>query len=295
MKSLAVVSFFAVAALVGLPVGAQTVAPPAPPPAMPAGVAPQPYQPPYQQMPATQPPQGLLPGQNAEDFSDNQVGEAPPQAPLPLPGGDEVGAGIQAQPVQYDPNSPADPANQNVVYPPADLGPDNEIAQSYDDGYDPQAYTQFQSALAPSVGGTTTAYGNVWSPYASTVGAGFSPYASCGHWADVRVRLDLGFGLELGLGAVSLRPLAPRAGRGWSWVLERCGDRPGSPGARAAAMSAGRRSRRGACASPPAPAGDRPGGSRRRPASAPRAPRSSLHAICRRCSRGRPSCRTTGC
>jgi uncharacterized membrane protein YgcG len=218
MKSLAVVSFFAVAALVGLPVGAQTVAPPAPPLAMPAGVAPPPYQPPYQQMPATQPPQGLPPGQNAEDFSDNQVGEGPPQGLLPLPAGDEVG--IQGQPpAQYDPNNPADPANQNVVYPPADLGPDNEIAQSYDDGYDPQAYTQFQSALAPYGSWyDDPTYGNVWSPYASTVGADFMPYASCGHWLMSEYGWTWVSDLSWGWAPFHYGRWIPITGRGWSWV-----------------------------------------------------------------------------
>jgi uncharacterized membrane protein YgcG len=218
MKSLAVVSFFAVAALFGLPVGAQTIAPPAPPVAMPAGVAPPPYQPPYQQMPALQPPQGRPPGQNAEDFSDNQV-EAPPQPPLPLPGSDEAGVDLQGPPAQYDPNNPADAANQNIAYPPADLGPDNEIAQSYDDGYDPQAYTQFQTALAPYGSWyDDPTYGNVWSPYASSVGADFMPYASCGHWLMSEYGWTWVSDLSWGWAPFHYGRWIPITGRGWSWV-----------------------------------------------------------------------------
>jgi hypothetical protein len=208
-----------VAALFGLPVGAQTVAPPVSPVAMPAGIAPPPYQPPYQQMPAAAPPQGPLPGQNPEDFADNQVGDAQPQAPLPLPGSDEAGAGIAAQPAQYDPNNPADPANQNVAYPPADLGPDNEIAQSYDDGYDPQAYTQFQTALAPYGSWyDDPTYGNVWSPYASTVGTDFVPYASCGHWLMSEYGWTWVSDSSWGWAPFHYGRWIPITGRGWSWV-----------------------------------------------------------------------------
>ena len=129
-------------------------------------------------------------------------------------------------------------------------------------------------------GTTTASYGYVWSPAASIVGAGFSPYATRGHWVLIGVRLDLGLRLELGLGAVPLRPLDhPRRPRGAGFP-ERCGVRPGSPGARATATSAGRRFRRAACASRAASASDRPGGSRRPAASAPRAPRSFRRAIC---------------
>ncbi|HZL16302.1 MAG TPA: DUF6600 domain-containing protein, partial [Polyangia bacterium] len=218
MKSLAVVSFFAAAALCGLPVGAQTVAPPVPLGAMPAGVAPPLYRPPYQQTPAP-PPEGVLPGQNPEDFANNQVDEAQTQAPLPLPGSDQAGLGVPAPPAQYDPNNPADPANQNLVYPPADLGPDNEIAQSYDDGYDPQAYTQFQTALAPyGSWSDDPTYGNVWSPYASTVGSDFVPYASCGHWLMSEYGWTWISDLSWGWAPFHYGRWIPITGRGWSWV-----------------------------------------------------------------------------
>ena len=66
---------------------------------------------------------------------------------------------------------------------PPDLGPDDEIAQSYDDGYDPQAYTQFQDALAPyGTWENDDSYGEVWTPAAGVVGANFVPYGTGGHW-----------------------------------------------------------------------------------------------------------------
>jgi hypothetical protein len=215
MKSLAVVSFFAVAALFGLPAGAQIAAPTAQPAPMPPGVYP-----PYQQVPAA-PPQGLSPGQNPDDFADNQVAEPQPQAPLPLPGSNEAEVNIPAPAPapQYDPNNPADPANQNVAYPPADLGPDNQIAQTYDDGYDPQAYTQFQTALAPYGSWyDDPTYGNVWSPYASTVGSDFVPYASCGHWLMSEYGWTWDSDLSWGWAPFHYGRWIPITGRGWSWV-----------------------------------------------------------------------------
>src|SRR6185437_10323173 len=168
MKSLIVVSLFGASVLLGLPACAQQM----PPPYAPPQLQPPPYAPPQLQPPQLQ----QMPQVPAAP--DNQDG-------LPLPTGDEMavppGAELQEG---YDPNSPEYPNAANAAdYPPADLGPDNEIAQSYDDGYDAQAYTQFQTALAPYGGWDyDSSYGYVWSPSASIVGAGFSPYATCGHW-----------------------------------------------------------------------------------------------------------------
>src|SRR5580692_1061168 len=149
MKSLIVVSLIGASALLGLPAGAQQMPPPYAPP-----VPPQLQQPQVQQVPDTQ-----ADGPPAGDETVVLPGAEPPQG--------------------YDPNSPNGqgyPSAQNAAdYPPADLGPDNEIAQSYDDGYDAQAYTQFQTALAPYGGWDyDSSYGYVWSPSASIVGTGFS-------------------------------------------------------------------------------------------------------------------------
>jgi len=159
--------------------------------------------------------------------------------PQSLPGADPY-AVPQPQdeappPNAYDPNAPYDP---NVAYDPnafdpnayegngvdpnqqavPNLGPDNDIAQTYDDGYDPQAYTQFQDALTPY--GTWTdddSYGEVWTPAASIVGNNFMPYASCGHW----IRSEYGWtwvsDWNWGWAPFHYGRWIARAGR-WSWV-----------------------------------------------------------------------------
>ncbi len=159
MKRGMLVSVMSLAGLAAVPAGAQTFQP-----APPAGQ--------MQPAPQLEPP--------------------PPYAPPPaeveqLPLGTEPDAG---QPYQ-DPSQmaaqqpPIDQGDPNAYYEQeaVDLGPDNDIAQTYDDGYDPQAYTQFQTALAPyGSWDYDDSYGYVWTPAMSIVGAGFEPYASCGHW-----------------------------------------------------------------------------------------------------------------
>ena len=185
MKSLIVVSLVGASVLLGLPAGAQQMPPPYAPP-----VAPQLHQPQVQQVPEGQ----------AEG--------------LPLPTADEVTVvpGTETQ-EGYDPNL------QNPVdYAPADLGPDNEIAQSYDDGYDAQAYTQFESALAPFGGWDyDSSYGYVWSPSASIVGAGFSPYATGGHFALTEYGWTWVSDWSWGWAPFHYGRWITRAGR-WSWV-----------------------------------------------------------------------------
>ena len=195
MKSLIVVSLFGASVLLGLPAGAQQMPPPYAPPVPPQLQ----QQPQVQQVPDPQ-------------------GEG-----VPLPTADEVTVlpGTEAQ-QGYDPNAPnaqGYPNAQNAVdYPPADLGPDNEIAQSYDDGYDAQAYTQFQTALAPYGGWDyDSSYGYVWSPSASIVGAAFSPYATGGHWALTEYGWTWVSDWNWGWAPFHYGRWITRAGR-WSWV-----------------------------------------------------------------------------
>ena len=110
-----------------------------------------------------------------------------------------------------------------------------------------------------------------------------------------RVRLDLGLGLELGLGAFSLRPLdhARRPLELGSGIDVGSGLGLLAVGRRLRRMVAASAARRAPRRRLPAP--DRRGGSLRRPASARRAQPSSRRGTCRGCSRGRPSCRTIGC
>jgi len=97
------------------------------------------------------------------------------------------------QPYQTDPSllpPPYQPPNADEyatdpaqVDWPQDVTPEEDTADSYDDGYDAQAYTQFQDELAPYGDwiddGT---YGRVWVPTTAIVGDDFTPYYSGGHW-----------------------------------------------------------------------------------------------------------------
>jgi hypothetical protein len=189
MKRGMLVSVLSLVGLAAVPAGAQTL-PPAPPPGQ------------MQQAPQLEPP--------------------PPYAP-PRMDGEQLPLGNE---VQGDGQTYVDPS-QMAVQPedpsayeqqPIDLGPDNEIAQSYDDGYDPQAYTQFQSALSPYGNWDyDDSYGYVWSPAASVVGSGFAPYASCGHW----IRSEYGWtwvsDWNWGWAPFHYGRWVVRA-TGWSWV-----------------------------------------------------------------------------
>ena len=66
---------------------------------------------------------------------------------------------------------------------PQDIAAEEASVDSYDDGYDPQAYSQFQGELSPYGDwiddGT---YGRVWVPATSIVGNDFTPYYTGGHW-----------------------------------------------------------------------------------------------------------------
>jgi len=197
MKSLIVVSLVGASVLLGLPAGAQQMPPPYAPPVSPQ--LQQPQVPPQLQQPQVQ-----------------QVPDAQGDG-LPLPAGDETVVLPGAEPQQgYDPNVP-NPANA-AEYPPADLGADNEIAQSYDDGYDAQAYSQFQTALAPYGGWDyDSSYGYVWSPSASIVGTGFSPYATGGNWALTEYGWTWVSDWSWGWAPFHYGRWITRAGR-WSWV-----------------------------------------------------------------------------
>ena len=179
---------------------------------MPAPYAP-PVPPQLQQMPQVE---QVLPadGQQGAPMPDAQgevqIVGGPPAGELALPTGDE------AQP-PYDPNLP-NGQNAAANYPPADLGPDNDIAQSYDDGYDPQAYSQFQTELDPyGAWDYDNSYGYVWSPAASIVGAGFSPYATRGHWALTEYGWTWVSDWNWGWAPFHYGRWITRAGR-WSWV-----------------------------------------------------------------------------
>jgi hypothetical protein len=94
-----------------------------------------------------------------------------------------------ADPYQMpDPYQPPDPydtaADPSQIDWPQDTTAEEPAVDDYDDGYDPQAYSEFQDDLAPYGNwiddGT---YGRVWQPEGSLVGAEFTPYYTGGHWA----------------------------------------------------------------------------------------------------------------
>jgi hypothetical protein len=195
---------FGAAVLLGLPAGAQVGGGGQ---QMPAPYAP-PVPPQLQQRPQIEqvPAQDAQEGAPLDGQGDVQIVGGPPAGELALPTGDE------AQPTS-DPNAP-----NAADYPPADLGPDNDIAQSYDDGYDPQAYAQFQTALDPyGAWDYDSSYGYVWSPAASIVGAGFSPYATRGHWALTEYGWTWVSDWNWGWAPFHYGRWITRAGR-WSWV-----------------------------------------------------------------------------
>jgi hypothetical protein len=78
--------------------------------------------------------------------------------------------------VAYDPNFYASALDTEVTY-------DDFVAQSYDDGYGPRAFAQFEAALAPYGAWIDDAgFGRVWVPSVDIVGRSFSPYGTKGTW-----------------------------------------------------------------------------------------------------------------
>jgi hypothetical protein len=86
------------------------------------------------------------------------------------------------------PAPPDDPSLQQQPVDPynggeetwSDVGDDGS---NYEEGNEPQAYSQFQGTLAPYGSWSYDAgYGYVWTPSAAVVGVGFTPYGTGGHW-----------------------------------------------------------------------------------------------------------------
>ncbi|MCU1280435.1 MAG: hypothetical protein JWM53_3981 [bacterium] len=155
-------------------------------------------------------------------------------APVYPPNGNE-GYTQPAQP-QYDPNAqpqqvqqPQDPYAQYGDVDDEDDGldvsydistsPEQQQEAQYDDGYDPNAYQQFESQLAPyGAWQDVPSYGRVWMPSASVVGYDFTPYASGGHW----VMSDYGWtwvsDWDWGWAPFHYGRWMVVGGRGWCWI-----------------------------------------------------------------------------
>jgi len=99
-----------------------------------------------------------------------------------------------------------------------DVSYDDAIAAHYDDGYDPQAYRQFEAALAPY--GTWVddpAYGRVWIPSSAQVGDDFTPYATNGDWLDTEYGWTWSSGWSWGWAPFHYGRWVGSE-RGWAWV-----------------------------------------------------------------------------
>src|SRR4051812_14026501 len=100
-----------------------------------------------------------------------------------------------AQPYGYGPQGGAPPVEPASISPADDCDPDIEPCvgapeealpdEALDDGYDPQAYQQFENDLAPYGSWVDDpSYGRIWVPSPQAVGASFVPYESEGNWVS---------------------------------------------------------------------------------------------------------------
>jgi len=131
----------------------------------------------------------------------DDAGSAPGQDPLPdLSAASGLSLDTYADSLDYD-----------VSY-------DDAIAARYDDGYDPEAYRQFDAALAPY--GTWVddpAYGHVWIPSAAEVGNDFTPYATNGDWLETEYGWTWSSGWSWGWAPFHYGRWVGSE-RGWAWV-----------------------------------------------------------------------------
>ena len=215
-------ALFGVTALAVLPRGARAQGQPAPaPPAEAAPDARNPYAPPPNFDPSRVPPQDVAPPQTVLP-QEGTPPQAQPGPELP-PGQDPQGPRIIEVPDGYE--SPQLDAPPPYVVPetsevaPDDVAPDDSIADSYDDGYDPQAYQQFQQALSPYGSWIDDAsYGWIWMPAVGVVGADFSPYTTNGHWVLSEFGWTWVSDWSWGWAPFHYGRWTPVAGRGWCWV-----------------------------------------------------------------------------
>jgi hypothetical protein len=115
---------------------------------------------------------------------------------------------------QIDPNE--DP---NAYAADTDVTADENAAQSYDDGYDSQAYGQFEGALAAY--GTWVddpTYGRVWVPNGNVVGDDFAPYVTNGQWCDTEYGWTWASDWDWGWAPFHFGRWARVSGLGWGWV-----------------------------------------------------------------------------
>ena len=144
------------------------------------------------------------PPQDPQEFALAQPNQLPQQMPEPyLPPQDP-----------YD--TAADPSQIDW---PQDVAAEEPAVDSYDDGYDPQAYTGFQDELAPYGDWIDdSSYGRVWAPEASLVGADFTPYYSGGHWVLTEFGWTWVSDYSWGWAPFHYGRWIVIVGHGWCWV-----------------------------------------------------------------------------
>lgn len=144
-------------------------------------------------------------------------GSAPPMTGQPVAPPLELGSTDQTAAGEADQlGLTADDYAAAIEY---DVSYDDSVAQTYDDGYGPQAYTQFQETLAPYGSWVDDpAYGEVWVPSASVVGDDFSPYATNGDWVDSEYGWTWVSGWSWGWAPFHYGRWTTIANHGWAWV-----------------------------------------------------------------------------
>ena len=111
-----------------------------------------------------------------------------------------------------DPNLYANAVDTEVTY-------DDSIAQSYDDGYGPQAFSQFEAALAPfGAWIDDPVVGRVWVPSAAIVGRDFSPYVTNGRWVFTEYGWTWESGWAWGWAPFHYGRWAMLGNGDWAWV-----------------------------------------------------------------------------
>ena len=91
--------------------------------------------------------------------------------------------------------------------------------QDYDDGYDPNAYQQFESQLSPY--GTwedSGTYGRVWVPSPGVVGGDFQPYDTDGYFANTDYGWTWVSNYNWGWAPFHYGRWMVLSGRGWCWM-----------------------------------------------------------------------------
>jgi hypothetical protein len=195
----------------------------------------------------------LAPARSARAQTPTATGAPFPYAPPPGFGGPDGGApavpgpqGPQVTEVPDATSRPAPPrpaALQPAELPPVEAGlddtsaadaqaypPDGQtdasyldtdetIAEGYDDGYAPDAYGDFEQALAPYGSWVNDAdYGEIWIPAVAIVGADFLPYYSNGHWVLSEYGWTWVSDWNWGWAPFHYGRWLRTAQRGWCWI-----------------------------------------------------------------------------